>query len=56
MIAMRSFTGQYYEHEGELYKKIKPTRQGYYIRNKQGKRQWITMKKILEILETRTKK
>ena len=53
---MRLFTGQYYEHEGELYKKINPTRQGYYLRNKQGKRQWITMKKILEIIDNRNKK
>lgn len=52
---MRSFTGEYYEHDGELYKKIKPTRQGYYLRNKQGKRQWVTMKQIHTILANREK-
>lgn len=52
---MRSFTGEYYEHDGELYKKIKPTRQGYYLRNKQGKRQWVTMKQIQTILANRAK-
>jgi hypothetical protein len=44
------FTGSYYVHEGELYRKIKPTRQGYHITNKKGERKWITMTKILEII------
>ncbi len=53
---MRLFSGQYFEHEGELYRKIKPTRQGYFLRNKQGKRQWISMKQIQDIIDKRTQK
>ena len=53
---MLHFTKEYYVHDNELYKKIKPCNNRYFLTNKQGKRQWITMKKILEILDQRNKK
>ena len=50
------FTKNYYVHDGELYRKIKPTRQGYHLTDTNGTRRWITMKKILEIIDKRKEK
>lgn len=50
----------YFYHEGKIYKEIKPncarSVPRYNLMGKDGKRRWITMKKILEIIENRNKK
>lgn len=53
---MTHFTGDYYVFEDELYRKVKMTPKGYHLKDKTGKYRWITMKKILEILDQRKKK
>lgn len=47
---MLHFTRDYYVHEGEVYKKLKPCNNRYYLTNKEGKRKWITKKEIEKIL------
>lgn len=53
---MTPFTGDYYEHEGQLYRRVKMTPKGYHLKDKTGKYRWITMKKILEIIAKRSTK
>ena len=53
---MLHFTKEYYVHDNELYKKIKPCNNRYFLTNNKGKRQWITMKKILEIIDNKKTK
>ena len=53
---MTHFTGDYYVFEDELYRKVKMTQKGYHLKDKKGKLQWITMKKIKDILDQRRKK
>ena len=47
---MKHFTKDYYVYNNELYKKIKPQRQGYRLINKEGKRKWITLAQIIDII------
>lgn len=42
--------------DGHIYREIKPCGSRWKIVNKQGKRQWITMKQILDIIDKRTQK
>lgn len=53
---MTHFTGDYYVLEDELYRKVKMTPKGYHLKDKKGKLQWITMKKIKDILDQRKNK
>ena len=53
---MTHFTGDYYVFEDELYRKVKMTPKGYHLKDKKGKLQWITIKKIKDILDQRKKK
>lgn len=50
----------YFYHEGKIYKEIKPncarSVPRYNLIGKDGKRRWITMKKILEIIDIKKKK
>ena len=49
---MKRFTKDYYVHNGELYKKLKPNANGcYHLTNQLGKRQWISIKKIEKLIE-----
>lgn len=41
---MKRIEGNYYEHEGELYKKLKGTPRGYHIINEEGKQSWLRLK------------
>ena len=47
---MQHFTRDYYIYNGEVYKKLHPTKKGYRLVNKDGKRVWITLPKILSVL------
>lgn len=47
---MTHFSGPYYVHDNELYRKVKMTQKGYHLRNKKNKLVWITMKQILDLL------
>lgn len=53
---MTHFTGDYYVFEDELYRKVKMTPKGYHLKDKKGKLQWISIKKIKDILDQRKKK
>lgn len=49
---MKKFTKDYYVHNGELYKKLKPNANGcYHLTNQSGKRQWISIKTIEKLIE-----
>lgn len=41
---MKHIEGNYYEHEGELYKKLKGTPRGYHIVTEEGKQGWLRLK------------
>lgn len=41
---MKHIEGNYYEHEGELYKKLKGTPRGYHIITEEGKQGWLRLK------------
>ena len=40
---MKHIEGNYYEHEGELYKKLKGTPRGYHIVTEEGKQGWLRL-------------
>ena len=49
---MKKFTRDYYVHNGELYKKLKPNPSGcYHLTNQSGKRQWVSIKTIERLIE-----
>lgn len=52
-VSMTHFSGPYYVYNGELYRKVKMTQKGYHLRNKKNKLVWITMKKIMEIINNK---
>ena len=53
---MQQFSGSYYVHDNELYRKVLPTRGRYKLKNTKGKYEYLTMKKILEIIDIKKKK
>ena len=53
---MQQFSGSYYVHDGELYRKVLASKGQYKLKDKQGKYRYISMKKILEIIDNRNKK
>lgn len=50
---MDHFSGDYYLYNNQLFKKIKPTKRGYYITNKNKKRMWITLAQIKQIIQNK---
>ena len=49
----------YYYHDGKIYKEIKPSglkAPRYKLVNKEGKRVWISLAKIKQLVESKTKK
>lgn len=53
---VQQFSGSYYVHDGELYRKVLASKGQYKLKDKQGKYRYISMKKILEIIDTKNKK
>lgn len=55
---MIKFGQDYYYHEGKIFKEIKPdtrrrTNPRYCLKDKTGKRHWITIKEIESILKNK---
>lgn len=48
---MLHFTRDYYIYNNELYRKIKPHYGRYFLTTKEGKRKWITLTQILDIIK-----
>ena len=48
---MQQFSGNYYVHDNELYRKVTPSKGRYKIKNKNGKYEYLTMKKIQELIQ-----
>ena len=53
---MQQFSGSYYIHEDELFRKVLPSKGLYKIKDKQGIYRYISMKKIKSIIDNRKKK
>ena len=53
---MQQFSGSYYVHDNELYRKVLPSKGQYKLKNTKGKYEYLTMKKILEIIDIKKKK
>ena len=48
---MQKFSGSYYVYNNELYRKVLPSKGRYKLKNTKGKYEYLTMKKILEIID-----
>ena len=53
---MQKFSGNYYVHNNELYRKVLPSKGYYKLKNTNGKYEYLTIKKILEIIDIKKKK
>lgn len=49
---MNRFIKDYYLHNGELYKKLKPNANGcYHLTSQSGKRKWVSINTIEKLIE-----